>query len=219
MFLLLYCILSNRSDLSQFTDQNLITNMQKAKPAVVKVSKVQCHAACSVCVSHSNAQHQSRGESCWQRPPFMNISSSHHFLSPLFLPWETRSSFPLLPNSPRGNVSQQCLMKFPWSTSQLPITFWWWNNYETSSNIHREEHREVTEHALCTMSSAAATHSPISSLLTAGTVIQHTALSQTLQYFVINWTQNRRLFKACHIQHVIFRKMGGTISYSSYSIW
>lgn len=52
------------------------------------------------------------------------------------------------------------------------------------SKIHREEHREVTEPAPCTMSSAAVTDSPISSLLTAGTVMQHTALSQTLQCFV-----------------------------------
>lgn len=70
------------------------------------------------------------------------------------------------------------------------------------SNIHREEHREVTEHALCALSSAAVTYSPISSLLTAGTVTQYTTLSQTLQYFVMNWTQNTRLFKAHHIQHL-----------------
>lgn len=66
---------------------------------------------CSLfCLCNSNAQHQSRGESCWQRPPFINISTSHHFLSPLFLPWEKkkllcfapkfskRVHFPAVPN-------------------------------------------------------------------------------------------------------------------------
>lgn len=100
---------------------------------MVKVGKVQSHAACSVCVNRSNAQHQSRGESCWQRPPFMNISSSHHFRRLFFLPWETRSVFALLPNSPKEYVSQQRLMKSLWSTSRFPINFWWWKSYETSS--------------------------------------------------------------------------------------
>lgn len=179
--------------------------MQKAKPAVAGVSKVQCCAACSVCVSHSNAQHQSRGESCWQRPPFMNISSSHHFLSPLFLPWETRSFSALLPNSQKEYVSQQCLMKFPWSTAELPITFCWWKSYETSLLpifTGKSTERSQSMPSLCTMSSAAATNSPISSLLTAGTLMQHTTLSQTLQFFLMNWTPNTRLVKASHIQHL-----------------
>lgn len=88
----------------------------KGKPRCGKLSKVQCHTACSVCVSHSNAQHQSRGESCWQRPPFINISSSHHFHSLFFLLWETSSLFPLLPSSPKKYVSHQCLTK-----SHLPF--------------------------------------------------------------------------------------------------
>lgn len=83
---------------------------------------------------------------------FHNLSSSHYFLSPFFLLWETKHPSAFVPNSLPKYVSQQFLTK-----SVLPFRAHHhlvaktvrklWNFFPL--NFHRMEHEEITVSPLC----------------------------------------------------------------------
>lgn len=79
-------------------------------------------AACSVCVSHSNAQHQSRGERCWRRPPF--IAFLHPTTFSALSPLGNKQPFGFHPTFSHKYISQQCLTKMEHKEHPHSMTNW-----------------------------------------------------------------------------------------------